>query len=60
MESFKDGANKYMNTQKCADYFSHHYGCTICVRDCPFNLMGYELLNTQVFRHNTPLLLNAL
>ena len=32
-------------SKKCFPYFAQNYGCTICIKVCPFSTIGYEKLH---------------
>jgi epoxyqueuosine reductase QueG len=31
-----------VDTDRCFPYFSDYYGCSVCIKVCPFNQAGYE------------------
>lgn len=41
-----DESGQYTTTDgdKCLEYFSTHYGCSICIKVCPFTRVGYDKL----------------
>lgn len=43
-EPIKHNSNSltYINTEKCLNSFINNYGCSICIKDCPFTSVGYE------------------
>lgn len=32
----------FIDNDRCVEYFAEHYGCSICIKECPFNLVEYE------------------
>jgi epoxyqueuosine reductase QueG len=38
------------DSQKCFPYFVANYGCSICIKACPFSPMGYEKLREKVMK----------
>lgn len=47
-EKVIDGSGQYTTTDgdKCMEYFSTHYGCSICIKVCPFTKVGYDKLKS--------------
>jgi len=41
---FDDGTQQYINYKRCAIPFSEHLGCSICIKECTFNTVDYEVL----------------
>ena len=35
---------------RCLPYFSKNYGCSICIKECPFTTLGYNRIKTAFFR----------
>jgi ferredoxin len=35
----------HINYDKCMSYFNENFGCTICVKVCPFSKVGYDKLH---------------
>jgi ferredoxin len=35
-------------SDKCFPYFAHNYGCSICIRVCPFQEQGYATLKNRI------------
>jgi NAD-dependent dihydropyrimidine dehydrogenase PreA subunit len=33
-----------MDAEKCFPYFMEHHGCSVCIKVCPFNRVGYEAI----------------
>ncbi|MBS3782517.1 MAG: 4Fe-4S binding protein [Candidatus Thermoplasmatota archaeon] len=31
----------FIDSVKCGDYFADNYGCSVCIKVCPFNKVGY-------------------
>ncbi|MCD1295794.1 hypothetical protein CUJ83_12375 [Methanocella sp. CWC-04] len=52
-----DESGQYTTTDgdKCLEYFSTHYGCSICIKVCPFTKAGYDKLKKayQRAKYNT-------
>jgi len=38
----EDGTRKYIDTDKCIEYFYITSGCSVCIKVCPFHMLGYE------------------
>jgi ferredoxin len=38
----ESGERRYVDAGKCLPYFGGNYGCSICIKECPFNRIGYE------------------
>ena len=36
------GDQKYIDSNKCLEYFSNNYGCSVCIKECPFTTNSYE------------------
>lgn len=41
----KNKLKTHINAEKCFPFFAQNYGCTICVKECPFSTVGYEKLH---------------
>lgn len=41
------GTQTHIDYEKCLDYFLGAYGCTVCVKVCPFSAGKYEVLKKQ-------------
>ena len=41
------GRVTYTYLDKCFPYFAENYGCSICIKVCPFNRQSYEELKTR-------------
>ena len=39
-----DGLVSSVDSKKCMDYFFDHYGCSVCLKVCPFTKTGYDKL----------------
>jgi hypothetical protein len=37
-----DGQVTYVKNELCFPYFNKYYGCSVCVKVCPFNHQPYE------------------
>ncbi len=37
-----DGQVTYVKNEVCFPYFNKYYGCSVCVKVCPFNHQPYE------------------
>ncbi|NHK30895.1 MAG: epoxyqueuosine reductase [Asgard group archaeon] len=42
-----DGRKTHIEMDKCFPEFSDNYGCSICVKECMFNRVGYKKLKEQ-------------
>jgi epoxyqueuosine reductase len=42
-----------VDTKKCFPYFMDHYGCSVCIRVCPFQEQGYDKLKSHFVRNHT-------
>jgi len=40
----RDGRKTHIDMEKCFPEFGNQYGCSICVKECMFNRVGYEKL----------------
>jgi epoxyqueuosine reductase len=40
------GRLTYVENELCFPYFDDYYGCSVCVKVCPFNHVAYEKLHT--------------
>jgi len=38
----EDGTERHIDYRKCAVPFSKQYGCTVCIKECPFFISGYD------------------
>ena len=38
----ENGQITCVETDRCFPYFSDYYGCSVCIKVCPFNQAGYE------------------
>jgi ferredoxin len=43
----KSGRQTHIDNEKCFPYFGNNYGCTICIRVCPFNKTDYITIKTK-------------
>ena len=34
----------YIDNKRCIQYFAKNYGCTVCVKECPFNKTNYNVI----------------
>jgi epoxyqueuosine reductase len=48
-----NGYKIYIDPLKCGAYFSKNYACGICIKECPFNIAGYEKIKDSFFRGGT-------
>jgi epoxyqueuosine reductase len=48
----KNGYVAHINSIKCARYFVRHYSCGICIKVCPFNIVGYEKLKKSFIKRS--------
>lgn len=37
-----NGQKVYIDSSKCMPYFARNYGCSICIKECPFFYIGYD------------------
>lgn len=42
-----DGGPVFIDHTKCADPFSNHNGCTLCIKYCPFSFAEYDKLKAR-------------
>lgn len=40
----ESGTVQHIDTKKCMEYFLKNYGCSVCVKQCPFSSKKYEQL----------------
>lgn len=40
----KNGQITYVDNDLCFPYFAENYGCSVCIKVCPFNQVSYETL----------------
>ena len=43
----ENGRLTHIDKKKCFPFLSEEYGCTICIKVCPFNTVGYDELFTK-------------
>ncbi len=43
----EDGRKTHIDIDKCFPEFSAQYGCSVCIKECMFNRVGYEKLREQ-------------
>lgn len=42
----------YIDNNVCVSYFAKNYGCSVCVKECPFNQLGYnKIKDNQLLSH---------
>lgn len=39
------GGMQCIDHKSCRDYFAEHFGCAICLKECPFSHAGYEKIH---------------
>ncbi|MFW9867914.1 MAG: 4Fe-4S binding protein [Candidatus Thorarchaeota archaeon] len=39
-----NGLINHIETEKCFPYFVENHGCSVCIKECQFNKLGYDLL----------------
>ncbi|MFX1585503.1 MAG: 4Fe-4S binding protein [Promethearchaeota archaeon] len=46
----KRGKNllNHIETEKCFPYFLENHGCSVCIKECQFNKIGYEQLKSKI------------
>lgn len=52
-EKTPDGWIKFVDGDKCNEYFGKNFGCSICIKECPFNTTGYDNLKAGYDRKNS-------
>ena len=52
-EIFKDGTHQHINLKKCAVPFSENYGCTVCIKECTFNISSYDSIRESYEKQNS-------
>ncbi len=40
----------YIDNNDCVNYFSKNYGCSVCVKECPFNQLGYDKIKDKFIK----------
>jgi ferredoxin len=45
-EELAGGAVRMVDPGRCLKYFESHYGCSVCIKECPFNVTGYETIKS--------------
>lgn len=48
----EDGRRKYVEDEKCFPIFINQYGCSVCVKVCPFNRRDYHSLKRSYEKRN--------
>ena len=48
-ELHDNGRMTYVENELCFPYFSDYYGCSVCVKVCPFNQQDYEKIKESYF-----------
>ncbi|MCD1294062.1 [Fe-S]-binding protein [Methanocella sp. CWC-04] len=43
---------RFVDGEKCLQYFSKNYGCSVCIKECPFNTVGYDNIKAGHDRKN--------
>ena len=38
------------NVEKCFPFFLEHHGCSVCIKVCPFNRVGYQTIKERFLR----------
>lgn len=46
-----NGSIKCIDSEKCLNSFINNHGCSICIKQCPFNNVGYEKIKTNFKKH---------
>ncbi|MHA1245603.1 MAG: 4Fe-4S dicluster domain-containing protein [Candidatus Heimdallarchaeota archaeon] len=46
----RNGRKTCIDNSKCFPYFAANYGCTICIKVCPFSTTGYEKLKAKTLK----------
>ena len=44
----ENGLVSHIDGNKCFPYFAENYGCSVCIKVCHFNLIGYEKLRSKI------------
>ena len=42
--TYASGRMTFVSLEKCFRYFAEYYGCSICIKVCPFNNTSYDKL----------------
>jgi Pyruvate/2-oxoacid:ferredoxin oxidoreductase delta subunit len=50
-----NGQITYVEKELCFPYFSDYYGCSVCVKVCPFNHVPYKNINSHFILKSKPL-----
>ncbi|MFX0008134.1 MAG: 4Fe-4S binding protein [Promethearchaeota archaeon] len=46
-----NGLISHIETEKCFPYFVENHGCSVCIKECQFNKLGYDAL--KIKHHST-------
>ncbi|MHA1836839.1 MAG: 4Fe-4S binding protein [Candidatus Heimdallarchaeota archaeon] len=46
----QNGLLTHNDSSKCFPYFAANYGCSICIKVCPFSTTGYEKIKTKIMK----------
>ncbi|MEJ2249088.1 MAG: reductive dehalogenase domain-containing protein [Candidatus Lokiarchaeota archaeon] len=46
------GIRTCIDVKKCFPYFVENYGCSVCIKECDFNIFGYENLKQKTIAKN--------
>jgi Pyruvate/2-oxoacid:ferredoxin oxidoreductase delta subunit len=45
-----NGAHTCIDVDRCRPFFYGNYGCTVCIRDCPFSRIPYDTLKRAIHK----------
>jgi len=48
-----NGLATVLDNQKCFPYFVKYHGCSICIKVCPFNQLGYEKVRAKFLKNTS-------
>lgn len=46
----ENGLKTHNDSTKCFPYFTGNYGCSICIKVCPFSTTGYKKLHEKIMK----------
>ena len=50
----ENGRISCVDNDRCFPYFSDYYGCSVCIKVCPFNNTSYDTIKAPFSRDNAP------
>lgn len=46
----ENGLLTHIDSRKCVPYFAGHYGCSVCIKVCPFSSRDYTEIKELFFK----------